>query len=71
MMDDTLENNFSTDKDFSAESSAPAAAEHPAGDPAQSGGVPPMTEEARWYVVHTYSGYENKEIGRASCRERV
>ena len=25
----------------------------------------------RWYVVHTYSGYENKEIGRASCRERV
>ena len=35
--------------------------------------------EARWYVVHTYSGYENKvaqnletiEIGRASCRERV
>ena len=30
--------------------------------------------EALWYVVHTYSGYENKvanEIGRASCRERV
>ena len=49
--------------------------------------------EANWYVVHTYSGYENKvkaniektienrhleeqilevrEIGRASCRERV
>ena len=26
--------------------------------------------EALWYVVHTYSGYENK-IGRASCRERV
>ena len=21
--------------------------------------------EALWYVVHTYSGYENKEIGRA------
>ncbi len=19
-----------------------------------------MTEEAKWYVVHTYSGYENK-----------
>ena len=31
--------------------------------------------EALWYVVHTYSGYENKvandQIGRASCRERV
>ena len=33
--------------------------------------------EANWYVVHTYSGYENKvkanidKIGRASCRERV
>ena len=32
------------------------------------------SSEPRWYVVHTYSGYENKvktEIGRASCRERV
>lgn len=29
-----------------------------------------MAEEAKWYVAHTYSGYENKvkaniEIGRA------
>ena len=42
-----------------------------------------QTNEALWYVVHTYSGYENKvandlqtmvenrQIGRASCRERV
>ena len=34
--------------------------------------------QKRWYIVHTYSGYENKEIGRASvgkecvrrCRSR-
>src|SRR3546814_3714673 len=24
-----------------------------------------------WYVVHTYSGKENREIGRAACRDRV
>ena len=46
-----------------------------------------MAEELKWYVAHTYSGYENTvamsieqavenrnmhdQIGRASCRERV
>ena len=39
-----------------------------------------MSDNAKWYVVHTYSGYENAvkttiekfvKIGRASCRERV
>ena len=34
-----------------------------------------MAEEAKWYVVHTYSGYENKvasnlekTVKTASCR---
>ena len=39
-----------------------------------------MSEEAKWYVVHTYSGYENKvkedlektvEIGAASVKLAV
>lgn len=54
MMDDSLENKFPADKALSAASGPPSS------DPAQAGGVPPMTEDARWYVVHTYSGYENK-----------
>ncbi len=40
----------------------PAQAEAPAAEPAPEGEAaePQVPEEARWYVVHTYSGYENK-----------
>ncbi len=44
MIDDTQDMNLSA----------------PAGEPVPSAGVQPMNDDARWYVVHTYSGYENK-----------
>ena len=54
MMDDSFDNKQTTDNDF------PVASGTSTVDTSHLGGVPPIAEEARWYVVHTYSGYENK-----------
>src|SRR5437764_466237 len=46
-----------------AEADAPAPLPEPAPEPvAAATSVPPQTEGdgRRWYVIHTYSGYENK-----------
>ena len=43
-----------TEQEAGAETPPPEAVPETAGEPIQ------VPEEARWYVVHTYSGYENK-----------
>jgi transcriptional antiterminator NusG len=66
-----FERNLAEEPDvrYAAAENARGEAAAPAGEGAQEPTAPPVPEDARWYVIHTYAGYENKV--KANLERRI
>jgi transcriptional antiterminator NusG len=54
-----------------AETTAQPAAETPAAEPAADGSGPPSNPNMKWYIIHSYSGFERKVKESIEARVRA
>jgi transcriptional antiterminator NusG len=54
-----------------AEATAQPAAETPAAEPAADGSGPPSNPNMKWYIIHSYSGFERKVKESIEARVRA